>query len=301
MAGFLEGIIPPIVTPFEADGRLDLAGYEANVESYAACDFSGLLVLGSNGEAACLSEDEKVAIIRAAVARSNGRPIYAGTGTDSTRTTVELTKKAADAGASAALVLNPFFFKSQLNAEALRRHYEAVADLSRIPVLIYSMPGATGLPVPPSVVHQLAKHPNIRGMKDSSGDIANLQRILAGVPKEFPLAAGSAPILYSALSLGASGGVLAVAGCSPEATVAVYRAFKAGDHEKARRLQLALTPLAIAVTGTYGVAGLKAAVTLSGRHGGVPRPPLATATESEVAEIKRLMDATRAALPYPVS
>jgi len=296
MATFLEGIIPPIVTPFEADGRLDLAGYESNVESYAACDFSALLVLGSNGEAACLSEDEKVAIIKASVAKANGRPIYAGTGTDSTRTTVELTKKAADVGASAALVLNPFFFKSHLNAEALRRHYEAVADVSRIPVLIYSMPGATGLPIPPAVVHQLTKHPNIRGMKDSSGDIANLQRILAGVPKEFPLAAGSAPILYSALGLGASGGVLAVAGCAPEATVAVYRAFKAGDHERASRLQRALTPLAIAVTATYGVGGLKAAVTLSGRQGGVPRPPLATATEGEVAEIKRLMDASRAAL-----
>ncbi len=295
MQNFLEGIIPPMVTPFEADGRLDLAGYESNVESYAACDFSGLLVLGSNGEAACLSEDEKVAIIRAAVAKSNGRPILAGTGTDSTRTTVELTRKAADAGAAAALVLNPFFFKSHLNGEALRRHYEAVADVSRIPVLLYSMPGATGLAIPPNVVHQLARHPNIRGMKDSSGDIANLQRILAGVPKEFPLVAGSAPILYSALSLGASGGVLAVAGCAPEATVAIYRAFKAGDHERARRLQLALTPLAIAVTATYGVAGLKAAVTLSGRRGGIPRPPLATATEAEVTEIKRLLNAARAA------
>ena len=296
MSGFLEGIIPPVVTPFEVDGRLDLAGYEANIESYAACDFSGILVLGSNGEAACLGEDEKVAIIRAAVAKSNGRPIYAGTGTDSTRTTIELTKKAADAGASAALVLNPFFFKGHLNGEALRRHYEAVADVSRIPVLIYSMPGATGLPTPPNVVHQLAKHPNIRGMKDSSGDIANLQRILAGVPKEFPLAAGSAPILYPALSLGAVGGVLAVAGCAPEATVAVYRAFKAGDHDRARRLQISLTPLALAVTATYGVAGLKAAVTLSGRRGGVPRPPLAPATEAETAEIKRLMDAARAAI-----
>lgn len=295
MQNFLEGIIPPMVTPFEADGRLDLAGYESNVESYAACDFSGLLVLGSNGEAACLSEEEKVAIIKAAVAKSNGRPILAGTGTDSTRTTVELTRKAADAGAAAALVLNPFFFKSHLNGEALRRHYEAVADVSRIPVLLYSMPAATGLAIPPNVVHQLARHPNIRGMKDSSGDIANLQRILAGVPKEFPLVAGSAPILYSALSLGASGGVLAVAGCAPEATVAIYRAFKAGDHERARRLQLALTPLAIAVTATYGVAGLKAAVTLSGRRGGIPRPPLATATEAEVTEIKRLLDATRAA------
>ena len=296
MTGFLEGIIPPVVTPFEADGRLDLAGYEANIESYAACGFAGILVLGSNGEAACLSEDEKVAVIKASVAKSAGRPIYAGTGAESTRTTVELTKKAADAGATAALVLNPFFFKGHLNAEALRRHYEAVADLSRIPVILYSMPGATGLPIPPGVVHQLAKHPNIRGMKDSSGDIANLQKILAGVPKEFPLAAGSAPILYSALGLGASGGVLAVAGCAPEATVAVYKAFREGDLDRARRLQIALTPLAIAVTATYGVAGLKAAVTLSGRRGGIPRPPLATATEAEVLDIKRLMDAAKAAL-----
>ena len=189
MVSFLEGIIPPIITPFEADGRLDLAGYEANVESYGPCDFSGILVLGSNGEAACTSEDEKVAIIKASVAKSNGRPIIAGTGAESTRTTIELTKKAADAGAAAALVLNPFFFKGHLNAEALRRHYEAVADVSRIPVLLYSMPGATGLPIPPGVVHQLAKHPNIKGMKDSSGDIANLQRILGGVPKEFPVVA----------------------------------------------------------------------------------------------------------------
>jgi 4-hydroxy-2-oxoglutarate aldolase len=296
MQSFLTGIIPPIVTPFEADGRLDLAGYEANVESYAGCDFSGLLVLGSNGEAACLSQNEKVAIIKAAVARSNRRPIYAGTGMDSTRTTIELTREAADAGAAAALVLNPFFFKGHLNGEALRRHYEAVADVSRIPVLLYSMPGATGLAIPPSVVHQLARHPNIRGMKDSSGDIANLQRILAGVPREFPLAAGSAPVLYPALSLGASGGVVAVAGCAPEATTAVYRAFQAGDHDRARRLQLALTPLAVAVTATYGVAGLKAAVTLSGRQGGIPRPPLPAATEAEVVEIKRLMEAARAAL-----
>lgn len=296
MATFLEGIIPPVVTPFEADGRLDLAAYEANIESYAACDFSGFLVLGSNGEAVCLAEKEKVAIIKAVVARAKGRPVYAGTGLESTRTTIELTKKAADAGAAAALVLNPFFFKGHLNGEALRRHYEAVADVSRIPVLLYSMPAATGLAIPPAIVHQLAQHPNVRGLKDSSGDIANLQKILAGVPKGFPVAAGSAPVLYSALGLGASGGVLAVAGCSPDITIAVYKAFKAGNHERARKLQLAMTPLAIAVTATYGVAGLKAAVTLSGRRGGVPRPPLPAATEAEVIEVKRLMDAARAAL-----
>ena len=292
----LEGVIPPVITPFEADGRLDLASFEANIEDYAATGLSGILVLGSNGEAACLSEEEKLALVRSAVARSNGKPVYAGTGTDSTRTTVELTKKAADAGATAALILNPFFFKNHLNAEALRRHYEAVADVSRIPVLLYSMPAATGLPIPPQVVHQLAKHPNVRGMKDSSGDIANLQRILGGVPAEFRVVAGSAPVFYSALSLGASGGILAAACCAPEATIAIHDAFKAGNHERASKLQRALTPLAVAVTATYGVAGLKAAVTLSGRRGGVPRPPLAPATEQEVAELKKMMESVRASL-----
>lgn len=296
MNNLLAGIIPPLATPFRADGSLDLAAFESNVESYAACDFSGLLVLGSNGEAACLSEPEKLSLIKAAVSLAHGRTVYAGTGLESTATTIELTKKAADMGASAALVLNPFFFKTHLNAAALRRHYEAVADASPIPTLLYSMPAATGLAIPPNIVHELAKHPNIRGMKDSSGDIANLQRILGGVPKTFPVAAGSAPVLYPALTLGASGGVLAVAQCAPEATCAVYKAFLAGDHARAAKLQQSLTPLAIAVTGTYGVAGLKAALTLAGRHGGVPRPPLAAATEAETADIKRLLEAANAAL-----
>jgi 4-hydroxy-2-oxoglutarate aldolase len=178
----------------------------------------------------------------------------------------------------------------------LRRHFEAVADVSRIPVLLYSMPAATGLPIPPSVVHQLAKHPNVRGMKDSSGDIANLQRILSGVPADFRLVAGSAPVFYSALALGASGGILAVACCAPEAAIAIHDAFQAGDHARASRLQRALTPLAVAVTATYGVAGLKAAVTLSGRRGGLPRPPLAPATDGETGELKKMMETVRAAL-----
>lgn len=292
----LQGIIPPLVTPFDGEGRLDLDAFGANVESYAPCDFSALLVLGSNGEAACLADDEKVALIGAAVQRAAGRPIYAGTGLDSTPTTIELTKKAAGQGASAALVLNPFFFKTHLGAAALKRHYEAVANASPIPVLLYSMPAATGLAIPPAVVHDLAKHPNIRGMKDSSGDIANLQRIRHGVPADFPVAAGSAPVLYPALCLGASGGVLAVAQCAPDATCAVYAAFRSGDHSKARRVQQALTPLATAVTATYGVAGLKAAVTLTGRRGGAPRPPLAPATETETADLKRLLETANSAL-----
>ena len=296
MKPFLTGIIPPLATPVDANGRQDLDAFASNVEAYASCDFSGLLVLGSNGEAVCQTEDERVALVKTAVARAKGRTIYAGTGTESSYTSIELTKKVADAGASAALVLTPFFFKGHLNPAALQRHYEAIANASPIPVLLYSMPAATGVSLPPPVVHALAKHPNIRGMKDSSGDVANMQRLLAGVPADFPIAAGSAPVLYSTLALGASGGVLAVAQVAPEATCAVYDAFRKGDHARAAKIQRALTPIAIAVTATYGVAGLKAAITLRGQRGGVPRPPLAAATDAEIAEIRKMMDAANAAL-----
>jgi 4-hydroxy-2-oxoglutarate aldolase len=292
----LQGVIPPLATPFDERGALDLEALERNVESYATTGFTGFLVLGSNGEAVCLTEAEKVAAIQAVVRRASDRTVYAGVGVESTYATIELTKKAAAAGAHAALVLNPLFFKGHLNGAALRRHYEAIADASPIPVLLYSMPAATGLALPPSVVHDLARHGNIQGMKDSSGDVANMQRLLCGVPGDFPVAAGSAPAFYPALCLGAAGGVLAVAQCAPQATCALYEAFRAGDHARARKIQMALTPLATAVTATYGVAGLKAAVTLTGRRGGVPRAPIAPATEAAVSDLRELIARANEAL-----
>jgi len=286
----LRGILPPLVTPFHPDGALDLASFEANLESYAAEDLAGYVVLGSNGEAASLEEDEKLSLLRAARRRAGSRLVIAGTGLEATRATIAFTAKAADTGADAVLVLTPSAFKSQMTLEALRRHYEAVAEASPVSVMLYSFPAVTGLAFPLGLAAVVAGHPRIVGMKESSGDVGLLGRIVASVPASFSVACGSAPALYPSLCVGAAAGILAVANCAPRPAAALYRAFAAADHARARRLQEALTPLAVAVTATHGVAGLKAAVDLSGRRGGSVRAPLLPLPPAARDELKRLLD-----------
>lgn len=292
----LSGILPPLVTPFREDGTLDLAAFEANLEVYSAHDLGGYLVLGSNGEALSLEESEKLALIEAARRRAGPRLLLAGTGLESTAATIALTKKAADRGADAALVLTPFYYRAQMRPDVLVRHYEAVAEASPIPVLLYSVPVFTGLPIPPEVPLALAGHARIAGMKDSSGDIGIMGRVLGSVPSSFAVACGSAPVLFAALGLGAAAGILAVACCAPRPVAALFKAFRAGDRETALRLQRAITPLAIAVGPTYGVPGLKLALDLAGLKGGSPRRPLLPAPPGARAELTRLLAEAEAAL-----
>lgn len=291
----LAGILPPLVTPFRADGGVDLAAFEVNLESYSSFDLGGYLVLGSNGEAAALEEDEKLSLIRSARRLCGSRLLLAGTGLESTRSTIAFTQRAAEAGADAALVLTPHYYKGQMTHDALRLHFERVAEASPVPVLLYSVPAFTALPFPPSLASVLAGHPNISGMKESSGDLGLLGRILGSVPPSFAVACGSAPVVYPALCLGAVAGILAVACCAPGPAAALYRAFLAGDHERARRIQAALTPLAVAVTATWGVAGLKAAMDAAGLRGGEVRAPLlpvpAAAREELAAVLSRAVSA----------
>ena len=291
----LRGVLPPLVTPFHPDGALDLASFEANLESYAVEDLAGYVVLGSNGEAASLEEDEKLALLRAARRRAGSRLVIAGTGLESTRATIAFTAKAADTGADAALVLTPSAFKSHMTLDALRRHYEAVAEASPISVMLYSFPAVTGLAFPSGLAAAVAGHPRIVGMKESSGDVGLLGRIVASVPASFSVACGSAPAFYPSLCVGAMAGILAVANCAPRPVAALYRAFSSADHARARRIQEVLTPLAVAVTATHGVAGLKAAVDLSGRRGGSVRAPLLPVAPAVRDELRRLLDAAESA------
>jgi 4-hydroxy-2-oxoglutarate aldolase len=276
----LQGVVPPLVTPFLPDGGLDLAAFERNVESLSAFDLAGYLVLGSNGEASSVDEEEKLALVKAARRRAGHRVLLAGTGLESTRATAAFTRKAADAGADFALVLTPCYYKSQMTVEALRRHFETVADASPIPVLCYSVPAFTGLVWPPGLATALAGHPRIVGMKESSGDVGLLGRLVA----------------YPALCVGAPGGVLAVANCAPRAVAALYRAFRSGDHARARRLQEALTPLAAAVTSIHGVAGLKMAMDIAGLRGGSVRSPLLPAPPALREELRALLERAEAAV-----
>jgi 4-hydroxy-2-oxoglutarate aldolase len=286
----IRGILPPLTTPFREDGALDVAAFEANLEIYATQDLGGVLVLGSNGEAQVLDETEKLTLVRAARARVPDRTVLVGTGLESTRATIALTRKVADVGADAVLVLTPHYYKSQMTPDVLRRHFEAVADASPVPVLLYSVPAFTGITWPAALAAELARHPLIRGMKESSGDVGLLGRLVASVPPRFHVICGSAPVIYPALCLGAVGGVLAAACCAPRPVTALYRAFQDGDHARARRLQDAIAPLATAITATYGVAGLKAAMDLAGFRGGPVRAPLVPVKPEVRDELRALLD-----------
>lgn len=292
----LRGIFPPLATPFAASERVDLTAFEANIQKYNQTALAGYVVLGSTGESVYLGEKEKLAVLDAArTPAAKEKILIAGTGCEATRETIELTRHAADLGYHAALVRTPSYFKAQMTSSALERHYRAVADASPIPVLIYSVPQFTGLGVEAPLVARLATHPNIAGIKESSGDVRLIEAILKTVPADFAVLVGSATTLYAALSLGAHGGILAVACVLPELCVELYDAFHRGDEERARALQQQLVEPTLAVTSRFGIAGLKFALELRGYLGGIARAPLEPLDAATREELRRIFGALGAA------
>jgi 4-hydroxy-2-oxoglutarate aldolase len=271
----IDGILPPMITPFRSNGDVDLDAFVANVERWNGTALAGYLVHGSNSETAYLDEAEKLRLIDFTVrSASPEKFILAGTGLESTRATIELTNKAARLGVKAALVLTPFFYKGQMSDAAIIAHFSAVADKADMPVLIYNVPKFTGVNISVEAVRVLSRHPNIAGMKDSKGDLGQLAAFKAAVPPEFNLLVGTASALYGALELGIRAGILALANCLPDECVALKELFDSGDKPGARELQTRLNPVNAAVTETFGVAGLKHVCTLLGFAGGTVRSPL---------------------------
>jgi 4-hydroxy-2-oxoglutarate aldolase len=251
----------------------------------------GIVALGSNGEAPLLSDDESDVVI-ASVRESvpTDRALIAGTGRESTRAAVAASRRAADLGADAVLVRTPSYFKSRMTPAAFIAHYTAIADAVPVPVLLYNYPAVTGLTFTPETVGRLAEHPNIVGMKETTTDAAQIGAYIdAARGQQFALLAGSAPAFYAALCIGAAGGILAAVCVVPRACVALFDAFTRGDHEMARDLQQRINPIAIAVTSTYGVPGLKAALDLTGFAGGAPRLPLLPPEGQTVDRLKELL------------
>ena len=290
----LDGVLPPIPTPF-ADDRVDVAAMASNVERWMATRIRGVVVLGSNGEAPLLDEAESDAAIAAARERiPSNRLCLAGTGRESTTAAVRAARRAADLGADAVLVRTPSFFKPLLTAEAFVAHYTAVADASPVPVALYNFSAMTGVTLGLDAVAVLAEHPNIIGMKESGSDLKFLTALIDRTPGDFAVLAGSAPVFYASLLVGAAGGILALASVAPDLCVELYDRVRAGRLAEARDLQRRLTPLAGLVTSKHGVPGLKAAVSLLGFVGGDPRPPLRPAGAAAVAEIRQALDRLRA-------
>ncbi|HAF67070.1 MAG TPA: dihydrodipicolinate synthase family protein [Clostridiales bacterium UBA9857] len=281
----LRGIFAPIPTPF-VDEAIAYDKLESNLAKWGATGLSGVVVLGSNGEQPYVDEDEKVELWKFARRHfPDDKAVIAGTGAESTRAAIRLTKKAADAGAQAALILTPHYFKANMNAEALERFYTDVADESPIPVLLYNMPGNTGLNLTPPLVKKLSEHPNIKGIKDSGGNIAQISQFLRDAPEDFVVFAGSASFLMPALVMGAHGGILATANVAPDLCVRIYELVNQGQYDEARSIQLKIIKLNSLVTAKYGVAGLKAALDMIGYFGGLPRRPTLPIGDEEKAEI----------------
>jgi 4-hydroxy-2-oxoglutarate aldolase len=290
------GIYTPIATPFRDDGTVDERALAANVARWMTTPLTGLVVLGSNGEATSLDEaeaDRVVEIVRAGVPSS--RPLIAGTGRESTRATIAATRRAAAVGADAALVRTPSFFKPQMTTEAFVRHFTEVADASPVPVLLYNVTLYTGVNLLPDAVERLAVHPNIVGMKESGSDIGQIAECVARTPDDFTVLAGSATTLVHALCAGCDGAILALASLAPAECVFMTTLVREKRLDEANALQRRLMPLARSVGTTYGVPGLKAALELSGYAGGPPRPPLRPVSSEVVDIIRRQLTALRSA------
>lgn len=286
-----DGIYPPIPTPFNSEGELALDKMVANLGRWNQTGIAGYVVLGSNGEFVFLSEKEKLEVVAAVREHAaKGKFVFAGTGCEGTIETVRLTRKAAELGADAAVIITPCYYRGSMNAAALTYHYETIADASPIPVFLYNMPANTGVDMSAEVVVRLAKHPNIIGIKDSSGNVVKLGDIIRQVDPSFHVIAGSAGFLYPALCLGAVGGVLALANVAPERCVEVFEWTRAGRHAEASALQKRLIPANQAVTAGFGISGLKAALDMVGLYGGPVRGPLRPLGEQQTAQLRRILE-----------
>jgi len=285
----LSGMMPPITTPFQ-DGKLASDKLKKNFQKWNKTDLSGYLVLGSNGEAVYLNEKEKIKVIevsRESIPKS--KIMMVGTGMESTQETIRFTNESAKMGADFALVVTPSYFKGSMRSQILYDHFIAVAESSRIGILIYNVPQFTGINLEPELVAKLSQHPNIIGIKDSSGNIGQLSEIIHLSKKGFAVFVGSAPVFFPALCVGAAGGILAVANVVPQECVQIQSLFNKEKMNEARALQSRLTPLAKAVTTKFGIGGLKVAMDLAGYFGGNPRSPLKKPGKEVEEELKRLL------------
>ncbi len=287
----IRGVIPPVITPFTESGEVDYAALVSNLARWNRMALAGYLILGSNSEFVYLSEEEKIRILE--VTREHipsGKVLIAGTGCEATQATITLTRRAADIGADAVMVVTPSYYKPHMRPHVLIEHYRRVADASPVPVFLYNVPIFTGIVLDPDVVGRLAEHGNIVGMKDSAGNMALFAQYLQVSPREFILFVGSGPVFLPALSLGARGGILAFANCAPEACLNLYSLFREGKLDEAREQQLKLLPAMQAVTTRFGIGGLKAAMDMVGHTGGWPRPPLLPPKDEERLEIRRVFE-----------
>jgi 4-hydroxy-2-oxoglutarate aldolase len=282
----LRGILSPVVTPFDRRGEIDKRGFRQNLGRYAGSGLAGIVVAGSTGEAPYLTERERLRLTE--IARDVVRPpnlLMVGTGLESTRETLRLSREAVRAGADVILLLTPNYYKARMDGAAMLRHFRALADALTKPVVMYNIPQFTGIKMSPETIGRLSRHPNIIGLKESSGDLPYVKEILRTVRPGFRVLIGAPAIFLDGLRAGAAGGVLGPSTFAPEICVALYEASLRRQWNLARDLQRRLTLLVQRIGGPFGVAGIKAANEVRGFVAGPPRSPLAPLGRADRAAI----------------
>jgi len=287
----LNGIFPPLPTSFNKNEDLALDKMKENILNLSQYNLTGFLILGSNGELINLTEDEKHQVYEATrEAIPTDKIMLAGTGGQSTRETIRNTQAAAHAGADAALVLNPSYYLGLMTKDALAAHYWDVAEASAIPVIIYNMPANSGLDMDAETIVKISEHKNIIGMKDSGGNIVKMGDISRMVKSDFQILAGSAGFLLPAFTVGAIGGIVALANIAAEKCISVHTDFFSGNIAKAQATQLELIPINTAITSKWGVPALKAAMDYMGLYGGLARKPIQPVKEDIKQQLISLIE-----------
>ena len=283
----LHGILPPIATPFDHRGEIYKVKVQHNVEKWNRTGLTGYVVCGSTGESVYLTTEEKLQLWEwVAEYAASDKILVAGTGMEGVRETVALTNAAADRGYKAAMVRTPHYYKNLLNkVDAQVLYFRAVADQIKIPLMIYNWPQATGVDISPEAVAILSHHPNIFGIKESSGNLEKCIQMIKEVQPGFQVLTGSAPILAPSLAIGCAGAVLAFANAAPFTTISIWEAHRTREFAAAMDWQNRILRAAQLVTVKYGVPGLKYAMDLNGYYGGPPRLPLTAITPEAKAEI----------------
>jgi 4-hydroxy-2-oxoglutarate aldolase len=270
-----SGVFAALTTPFAADDSVAIAHLKQNIQRYNATGLAGYAVQGSTGESVLLSRAEWDSVLVAAKeAASPQKKLLAGTGVESTAETISRTKRAAELGYHAALVKTPYYYKPVYKPEVFIAHYRRVADASPIPVLLYSVPQFTGISLEAPDVAVMAEHPNIIGIKESSGHVQRVGEMIAAAPASFQVLTGGAGVLLPSLTVGAKGAILALASALPEKCAELYELTRRGQLETARELQKKLLRVSKMIVSEFGIAGVKFVMDQRGYYGGLPRLPL---------------------------
>lgn len=288
MSPRFKGIFTPLTTPFEKES-ISPEKLRENIEKYNEFGLSGYLILGSTGESVFLSDRESEELVKTTKKAVSERLIIVGTAKESTLLTLEFTNRMADLGADAALIRTPSYIKSLMDEDALRTHYKTIADKSKIPVIIYHIPRSTGLSISSKLIAELSLHPQIAGIKDSSGNVAFLGETLPQLHPEFDYLLGAASVFLPGLILGASGGIITLSSIVPSLCLKLYSLYQEHNWEEAAKLQLQLIPLNKAIIETYGIPATKYALDILGYNGGPCRSPLPSLKKEGKQDIEAIL------------